>query len=60
MDNFKLSAKQYNQTISVESDNDTLSPDEALDLFKTMFFALGYSYEQWQTSIQNESEFINN
>ena len=49
-------SKQYEQTVSASVENDGLNPHQMLDLFKTVFLGLGYSYEQWEKAIISELE----
>ena len=49
-----VTAKQYEQTISASVENDGLNPHQMLDLFKSVFLGLGYSYEQWEKAITTE------
>ena len=51
-----VTGKQFEQTVSASVENDGLNPHQMLDLFKTVFLGLGYSYEQWEKAITSELE----
>ena len=53
-----ITGKQYNQTISVSIPEDGLSPHQILDMFKSVFLGLGYSYEQWEDAIIEERNIL--
>jgi hypothetical protein len=51
-----LTVKHFDFEMSIKSEKEMLSQDDILELFRSLFFGMGFGYEQWESALINQIE----